>query len=181
MTYDEIYKAYSDRIFNYLSRTVGHDESKDLTQEVFIKVYKSLKSFKSKSSMYTWIYRIATNAMIDRMRKKSLIVDRCNLNDKQLFCGHTAEYISEELKIVEDEMHECICSYIKMLPPKYRTIIVLREYELMPVRDISEIMNIKQENAKKMLLRARKKLREILEERCSFYYNEKNLLSCENK
>jgi RNA polymerase sigma-70 factor, ECF subfamily len=179
MTYDEIYKTYSDCILKYLSRTVGYEDAQDLTQEVFVNVYKSYNNFENKSSIYTWIYKIATNLIIDHKRKKSLHVDRCNLNDKSLFCKANSEYLTEEFKIVETEMHECICSYIKMLPPKDHTIIVLREYESMSIQDISTIMNINIETARKQLYRAKKKLRKILIERCNFYYNENNLFSCE--
>jgi RNA polymerase sigma-70 factor, ECF subfamily len=181
MTYEQIYKIYSDRILKYLSRTVGHEDAEDLTQEVFIKVHKSLNTFKNKSSVYTWIYKIATNIAIDYMRNKSRIIDKCNLNDKALFCKKNIEYLTEEFRIVDMEMHECICSYIKTLPPKYHTIIVLRKYESMSVKDIARIMNIKIETAKKQLSRAREKLREILIERCNFYFNENNLFSCEKK
>jgi RNA polymerase sigma-70 factor (ECF subfamily) len=177
-TYEEIYKKYHGKILNYLSRTIGIDDAEDMTQDVFLKVYKSLDNFNHESSIYTWIYRIATNCLIDKMRKKK-IIDRCNLIDKILFCKTNPEYLTEEFKIIQNEMNECICSYIKILQPNYHTIIVLREYEMMSIDEIAYIMDINVTNAKKMLFRAKKKLRELLIKQCEFYYNEKNQLSCE--
>lgn len=181
ISFDEIYQTYFDRIVKYLSRTVGSDDAQDLAQEVFLKVFASIDKFDNKSSIYTWVFRIATNHLIDRMRKKKIIVDRCNLTDKDLFSKSNVEFLTEEFRIVQEEMKECICSYIKMLPTKYRAIIVLREYESMSIEEIANIMNLKNDNAKKILSRARKKLKNILNEKCQFYYNELNQFSCEKK
>jgi len=81
----------------------------------------------------------------------------CNLSDNGLFCKHDANYLTEEFRIVQEEMNECICSYIKMLPSKFRTIIVLREYKSMSFDDIMIIMDLSKENAKKTLMRTRAK------------------------
>lgn len=70
-TFKELYAMYYERILKYLSRAVGSDEAEDCIQEVFIRVLSSLEAFKGKSSEYTWIYRIATNLLIDRVRKRS--------------------------------------------------------------------------------------------------------------
>ena len=180
-SFEEVYQTYFDRIKNYFSRTVGYDYAQDLTQEVFVKVFESLDKFEKKSSMYTWIFRIATNHLIDKMRKKRIIVDRCNLGDKELFCRPKPEFLTEEFRIVQEEMNECICSYIKMLPANYRAVIILREYESLSIEEIANIMNITFENAKKTLSRARAKLRKILKDQCKFYYNENNHFSCEKK
>lgn len=152
--FEEIYRSHHDRIFRYLSRTAGYDDVQDLAQEVFEKAMQSISSFEGKSSIYTWLYRIATNCLIDAMRKKKKIVDRCRLSDKELFCHPSSGYLAEEFRIVQSEMNECICSYIKTLPARYRAVLVMKEYDGMP-------------------------LREILQKQCDFYKNERNLLSCE--
>lgn len=180
-SFDDLYKQYYDRIVRYFSRIAGSDYARDYAQDVFLKVFSSIDKFDNKSSIYTWIYRIATNHYIDKMRKKKITVDRCDLSDKELFCKSNIEYLTEEFRIVQDEMKECICSYIKMLRPKYRAIIILREYESMSIEEIMSIMNLSKENAKKTLSRARKKLKKILSEQCQFYYNEANQFSCEKK
>jgi RNA polymerase sigma-70 factor, ECF subfamily len=180
-SFNEIYNQNFDKIVTFFSRTAGSDIALDYAQDVFLKVFSSIDKFDNKSSVYTWIYRIATNYLIDKMRKKKLLVDRCNLTDRELFCKSKAEYLTEEFRIVQDEMNECIGCYIKKLPPKYRAIIVLREYESMPIDEIMNIMNISKENAKKTLLRARKKLKNLLYEQCQFYYNEANQFLCEKK
>lgn len=178
LVFSEIYNQYNERIVKFLSRAVGSDDAEDYAQDVFIKVLASLDAFGNKSSVYTWIYRIATNVVIDRKRKKT-VVDRCNLTDRALFCKSNPDYLSVEFDIVQNEMSECICSYIKMLPSSYRIILVLKEYESLSVAEIADILTISPENAKRRLSRARARLKKLLVDQCKFYYNELNQLSCE--
>lgn len=119
--------------------------------------------------------------MIDTMRKKSVLDDRCYLSDKNLFRKQESEYCTDEFRIAQKEMNECICSYIKKLQTNYRIAIILKEYESADIDEIAAIMNVTKGNAKKIFMRARQKLRNILLEQCSFYYNEQNDLSCEQK
>lgn len=151
----------------YLARTAGKDAADDLAQETFLRVYAALAGFRGDSSASTWIYRIVTNILIDHMRKKKTIVDRCNLTDRELFCKSDAVYITDEFRLVHEEMQECICSYIKRLPPSYRTAIVPREYKSMSVPEIDEVMGMSLANAKKTLVRARKRLKDIPASRSS--------------
>lgn len=176
--FDEIYALYHDRILKYLSRAVGSDDAEDYAQETFIKALGALDAFEGTASVYTWMYRIATNVVIDHKRKKT-VVDRCNLTDKALFCKTDPEYLSVEFGIVQNEMNECICSYIKMLSSPYRVILVLKEYENLSVVEIADILGITPENAKRRLSRARARLKKLLVDQCRFYYNEMNQLSCE--
>ncbi len=65
--FQEIYDAFQPKILRYLTRMLGSHEAEDLTQEVFLKVDKALGSFKGESRLSTWIYRIATNAALERV------------------------------------------------------------------------------------------------------------------
>lgn len=69
--FQKIYKTFQPRILRYLTRLVGKNEAEDLTQEVFIKISRGLKDFRGKSQLSTWIYRIATNAALDKLRSPS--------------------------------------------------------------------------------------------------------------
>src|SRR4030067_455452 len=71
MEFEAIYVRYHPKIVRYLARFVGWHEAEDLSQEVFVKVGRSLASFRGESRISTWIYRIATNAALDRLRKPS--------------------------------------------------------------------------------------------------------------
>ena len=179
--YNEIYRIYRPKIINFLSRTAGNDYAEDLAQEVFLKISSSLHSFRNESAVSTWIYRIAFNTAMDFLRKQKNKPLVCDLVDKKLFYRRESDYLTEEFRFIQNEMNECICSYIKQLSPKYKTAVILREYEGMNASQISEVLGIKPESAKTLLKRARKLLKSKLEEACNFYYNEMNLLSYKKK
>ncbi len=69
--FEKIHEAYRAKIFRYLTGLVGEQEAEDLTQDVFIKVGQALKTFRGEAQLSTWIYRIATNAAIDKTRSSS--------------------------------------------------------------------------------------------------------------
>ena len=66
--FQDIYTAFNEKVRRYLARLVGEAEAEDLTHEVFIKASKALDDFRGESSLSTWIYRIATNTALDRLR-----------------------------------------------------------------------------------------------------------------
>src|SRR3989304_7037573 len=71
LEFQKVFDAYQPRILRYLARLVGEHEAEDLTQEVFVKVSQALKTFRGEAQLSTWIYRIATNAALDRLRSPS--------------------------------------------------------------------------------------------------------------
>lgn len=71
MDFKEVYKEFQPKILHYLYRLTGHDEVDDIAQEVFEKVSRSLEGFKGESKLSTWLYRIATNTALDRLRTPS--------------------------------------------------------------------------------------------------------------
>lgn len=70
--FEQLYKEYQPKIYRYLLRLLGVEVAEDLTQDVFIKVNQALPDFKNESKLSTWIYRIATNTAIDRMRNATV-------------------------------------------------------------------------------------------------------------
>jgi RNA polymerase sigma-70 factor (ECF subfamily) len=71
MEFKEIYEEFQPKILNYLARLMGPNEAEDMAQVVFAKVSRGLDSFKGQSKLSTWVYRIATNTAIDRLRSSA--------------------------------------------------------------------------------------------------------------
>ena len=190
-TFQEIYDEFHARIHYYLSQLVGDDEADDLTQEVFIKVHKGMGSFKGQSSLSTWIYRIATNSGLDRLRSAwnrrinrgvflSQEIDLSAIERaEQCDCSpRKAESAPEQ--IIKFEMNECIREIVDKLPPDYRTIIVLSELKALKNKEIADILGINLNNVKIRLYRARAALKKQFQEGCDFYHDEDGL-SCDRK
>jgi RNA polymerase sigma-70 factor (ECF subfamily) len=187
--FQNIYTVFNEKVRRYLARLVGETEAEDLTHEVFIKVSKALEDFRGESSLSTWIYRIATNTALDRLRSpdfkrsahESLSIgeDQMDIEDKDIWTGNKIPLPDQQL--IRKEMNACIRSFIDSLPPDYRTVIVLSELEELKNREISEVLDISIETVKIRLYRAKTKLKEALNCNCSFYRDNRNILLCDVK
>ncbi|HCY86063.1 MAG TPA: RNA polymerase subunit sigma-24 [Desulfobacteraceae bacterium] len=185
--FQDIYTSLQPKILNYLSRLLGPEEAEDLTQEVFDKVSRNLKKFKGKSKPSTWVYRIATNTAIDKLRsaerKQSGNASSLseNTNTPTAASSILPEPPAPDEMVVAREMNACINEFIDALPLNYRTILVLSELEGFSTRELADAFGISPSNAKVRLHRARAALKKALEAGCDFYYNDKNALACDRK
>jgi len=164
--FNEIYKEFHPKILHYLSRLINPHEAEDITQEVFEKVNRSLRNFRGESKLSTWLYRIANNTAIDRMRTSSF---------KRSFDNTSLE------DTIGREMSECVREFIDKLPSNYKTVILLSELEGFKNKEIADILQISLDTVKIRLHRARAKLKALLNEGCDFYNNEQSALSCDRK
>ena len=164
---------------------VDEYEAEDLTQEVFMRVSQALKTFRGESELSTWIYRIATNAALDRLRSPSFqrTVQNCpsnpfimdgesEIDDRNAWTGEKAPLV--EGQIYRNEMNECILDFINNLPEAYRTVLVLSEFEGLRNNEIAEILGVTLNTVKIRLHRARESLKEKLAANCDSYWVEGN-------
>ncbi|MFQ5652691.1 MAG: RNA polymerase sigma factor [bacterium] len=192
LEFDTIYETFRPGITRYLARLVGEDEAEDLTQEVFVKVNQSLKGFRGESRLSTWIYRIATNAALDRLRSASFrrtrqsrsfdgasAQDKTAIEDKDVWRDEKPLLADQQL--IRKEMNACIRDFVDRLPENYKTVLVLSELEDLKNREIAQILGITIDTVKIRLHRARTKLKKELETHCSFYRDERNEFACDLK
>jgi len=188
----EIHDTFRPKIRRYLIRLVGEHEAEDLAQEVFVRVSQALKTFRGESQLSTWIYRIATNAALDRLRSPSfrrmvqkrlsndsIACDEIEAEDKDVWTGEKTPLVDQQ--VIRKEMNECIRNFIEKLPEDYRTVIILSELEDLQNREIAEILGASLDTVKIRLHRARAKLKKELETNCSFYRDERNEFACDLK
>ena len=173
LDFQNIYDTYQPRILRYLVRLVGEPEAEDLAQEVFVKVDQALKSFRGESQLSTWLYRIATNTAIDKMRTASFRqdaefnwLDVSNETDVQDVWTEE-EAPSLEQQIMRKEMYECFVDFVKRLRPNYRTIVVLSELEELTNNEIAEILGLSLDVVKIRLHRGRARLFQELKTHCN--------------
>ncbi len=186
--FQDIYTTFSEKIRRYLARLVGEIEAEDLTHEVFVKVGKALKDFRGESQLSTWIYRIATNTALDRVRspdfkrsvqEASVDENEIDIEDQDIWTGKKIPLPDQQL--IRKEMNECIRGIVDGLPENYRTVLVLSELEGFTTAEISEVVCISLDTVKIRLHRARMRLRKELEAKCNFYRDELNELACDRK
>jgi RNA polymerase sigma-70 factor (ECF subfamily) len=185
--FETIFDEYHTKILGYLTRMVGSDDAEDLAQEVFDKIHRGLPGFQGKSRLSTWIYRIATNAAIDKSCSASYKYEK----ERRTFEDETPQVSSSVMEspsppdtdqlVIRKEMSDCINEFVDALPSNYKTVLVLSELEGLANKEIAEILGISLDNVKIRLHRARARLKEALKNGCDFYYNEENALSCDRK
>jgi RNA polymerase sigma-70 factor (ECF subfamily) len=185
LEFQPIYDAFRPKIHRYLARMTGEDEADDLTQEVFIKVSRGLKSFRGKSKLSSWIYRIATNVAIDKLRDKSLrntdVVNGLYGSAEEETKWAVEQSASVEQAVIKKEMNNCIRDIVESLPENYRVTLSLSELEGFSNREIAEITGTSLEAVKIRLHRARRELKKKLSLQCEFYRDERNEFACDRK
>ena len=192
LSFQKIYRQFQPMIHRYLTEMVGAFEAEDLTQDVFMKISKALNNFKGESKLSTWIYRIATNIAMDRLRnpsykqtvqrkpaKESIGDSEATIEDRDAWTGEKEPSVTQ--KVIRKEMNQCIWNFIENLPGNYKTVVILSELEGLKNQEIANILQISLDNVKIRLHRAKAKLRKKLESNCSFYRNEQNELACDLK
>lgn len=188
LNFSDIYDEFHEKLHRYLERMVSKNNAEDLTQEVFLKINKGLKDFKGESSISTWVYRIATNAALDRMRSRSFREDGSDIRLEQIGpetdTNNTVadeKALSAEREAIRNEMNECIREFVDRLPTDYRTVIILSEIRDLKNRQIAEILGISLDAVKIRLHRARVRLKAEFEAGCDFYHDKDGKLACDRK
>lgn len=162
-------EKYKSRVYNVVYGIMGsRDEAEDLTQEVFIKVYRNLHHFKGKSRFYTWLYRIAVNVCLSAKRKRgqfSYIVSTSE--SSEVDTGRQKIELADETysprKVSENmELVLQIQSAINSLPRVLEMTFVLREFEDLSYRELARIFRCSSGTIKSRLARARERLRRKL-------------------
>ncbi len=172
LDFQSIYETYRPRILRYLVRLVGEAEAEDLAQEVFVKVSQGLPSFRGEAQLSTWLYRIATNTAIDKMRTASfrqesglsLPDEPGEIEDKDVWTGD--ETPSLEKQLMQKEMYDCFLDYVKRLPRSYRVILILSELEGLPNQEIANILGLSLDTVKIRIHRGRSRLLQELRTHC---------------
>ncbi|WP_094602979.1 ECF RNA polymerase sigma factor SigE [Sporomusa silvacetica DSM 10669] len=187
--FEELYLSFGPKIHRYVTRLVGNQEAEDLTQDIFIKIGQSATTFRNESKLSTWIYRIATNAAIDKIRstshsrviKKTILptVSEDAIEIDKLACGQKDSL--PETEAINKEMNSCIHAFINNLPEMYRTVIILSEFEGFKNKEIAEILGISLDLVKIRLHRGKQNLKESFSKHCNFYRDDRNVLACEPK
>ncbi len=141
-------------------------EAEDIAQETFIRVYVNIHSFDENRKFPTWLYRIATNLTIDRMRKRKpdyyLDAEIKGADGLTLYSQLAAGNRLPEEEVQGMELQEVIHRAIAGLPPKYRSIIILKYLEEFSLQEISEITDVPLGTVKTRIHRGREALRKKL-------------------
>jgi len=165
---------YQNRIYNVILKiSANPDDAAELTQETFVKVIENLDKFQKRSSLYTWMFRIAVNLTLNYCKRNVKLGFR-SLDAEELGSDSTKKTLKEMIinpaapDPVEITQNKELCSIVMDLLMKLdddqRIVVVLRDIESMSYEEISTVTDVELGTVKSRLFRARNNLREMLEE-----------------
>ena len=161
--FEEIYKAFSSTVYTVaLGVTRDTQDAEEVTQDVFVKVFKGLKRFKFGSSLGTWIYRITKNTAINsyrsgRRRRTCGMVDYDEVKDS---IPDSRDALKE--KIEKSHAAESIDRILKDLSPEHRLCLVLREIEGLDYKEMAQVLMVPLNTIRSRLRRARAAMAECI-------------------
>jgi len=169
--FTQLMQKYQNKIFGLAFRMLHNgEEAKDITQDVFFSVYRSIKKFKGESKISTWLYRIAINACINRLKSKGRKDtvplenkkqegDLVAINEDNLISGRI-DTPSEALE--RKNLNSILEREIGKLPDEYRVVLVMRDVEGLTYEEIEKILKVPDGTVKSRLHRARMELKKKL-------------------
>ncbi|HDR7277055.1 sigma-70 family RNA polymerase sigma factor [Bacillus cereus] len=159
---DEIMNKYGQEVLQLVYSYVNNKEvAEDLTQDIFVKCYKSLHTYKGNSNLKTWLWRIAINHCKDYLKSwynKKVIVTEYDFT----YMGSQKE--SVEQTVIQNAEDRELTSAVMNLPIKYREVIYLFYYEELSIKEIAIVIEVKENTIKTRLKKAKELLKKGLEE-----------------
>ena len=174
--FSTLVRRYHERIYNTVYALVGDaDDADDLTQEAFIRAYRSLSGFRGRSQFYTWLYRISVNCCLDWMkspsrRRSDLSLERDRWEGRE--DSRQAPPADTDQSVERRELQGILEAALDSLQEEYRATIVLREIDGLAYEEIAGILGCCVGTVKSRLVRARSRLREVLEKDYHAWFNE---------
>ncbi len=157
-----LYQAYASTMMAVCLRYVQHrDEAEDIVQEGFLKVFQSIRSFRNEGSLEGWIKRIMINHSLNhykKSRRTPFLEDIDTINEREIVS------VDEPVAFNSPVSHERLLLLIQSLPPGYRIVFNLYAFEEYSHKEIAKELNISENTSKTQLLKARRMLRNKIEE-----------------
>jgi len=163
--FEEIVSKYQDKVYNLCRYMLGNaDDAEDAAQDVFLKAYRALPKFLPDASLYTWLYRIATNTCIDYKKKpifESLFGD--SGEGERLIHDRASDAPSPEKLYQSKQIGQALQESLGKLSPKLRAIIILKEIEELSYEEIADTLEISIGTVKSRIARAREELQKLMQ------------------
>ena len=163
MAFREVVDRYQSKVFSIIFGILrNHNDAEDIAQQVFAKIYFSIKNFDFRSSLLTWIYKITVNECYDYLRKKKVrkLVYESDFTEEEAQRMERAEPASAGKKLVDEELaqRDLIVKLLAKISEEDRNLLMLKEVEGHSVEELAEMTGMNENTIKVKLFRARQKL-----------------------
>ena len=168
--FETILRLYEKKVYTLCRRMCGNDEdAQEAAQDAFLSLWRSAKSFRGDASLSTWLYRLATNACIDLLRRNKRGGERVSLDDEETTLELVDESPLPEQALERKETQRLVEKGLAALPEDYRAILLLREAEGLSYAEIAEAMHMELGTVKSRISRGRVLLRNYLTASGNFF------------
>jgi len=166
MAFREIVERYQSKVFSIIYGILrNHNDAEDIAQQVFTKVYFSIRSFDFRSSLLTWIYKITVNECYDYLRKKKVrrLVYESDFSQEDALRVENSEPARDQRPAVDVTLaqRDLAMKLLARLPEQERTLLLMKEVEGHSVEELAEMTGINENTIKVKLFRARQKLLKV--------------------
>lgn len=128
-------QTYQQNLYHHIRRMVdNHADADDILQNTFVKIYRNVETFKGKSALYTWLYRIATNEALSYIRSTQARRQR----QVAMESVTNAQAGVADVYVESEEIHRALIGAVEQLPEKQREVFIMRYYDEMPYEDIAD-------------------------------------------
>jgi RNA polymerase sigma-70 factor, ECF subfamily len=172
LSFDEIFERYSSMVYGLALHILGErEEALDVSQEVFLTIYRKMDTFRGESSLKTWIYRIATHRAANRFRWWNRIRRRGTVSleehlaknpNNEVFCNLRSDLQSPEEALLLQEEHAEIEQMLLKLPLQQRIAVIMRDIEGLSYEEIAESLKVSLGTVKSRIARGREMLKHHL-------------------
>lgn len=163
--FKQLFEQYQHLVFNICYRmSTNREDAEDITQDVFIKIYRSIEKFRGDAKLSSWIYRIAVNTCLKRERRKKLenwISLDFLFQDEGKFQPPSPDKTADQQLEISEKEH-IVQNAINQLPARQKTALILHRYENLSYQDIAAVMEISLSAVESLLHRAKDNLAEKL-------------------
>lgn len=178
----DLFTAYHDRICRYIAGMIRDPtEAEDLTQETFLRAHCRQDALRDSKAARGWLYRIATNVCLDRLRQRARQVAAGGEGDLEDAHSAVLEAPSAQEQTERAETSACVQRCLDYLPDSYRAVILLYEAHGLTAVEIAELLGVSVATIKIRLHRARQRLQEIMEIGCMVSESNRGVPCCEAK
>ncbi len=158
--FDRLMQRHEDGVYRMaLMYCKSRDNAYDITQNVFIKVYKNLNTFRGDSAFKTWLYKIVYYESLNWIRKNKRRSEHADIADVE-FSIHSGE--SSDDLVLRNERYKLLNASLDKLNKKYKTVVYLKYFEGLSLREIAEIVETTEGTVKNILFRSIRKLQTLL-------------------
>ncbi len=169
--FEQLLDRYQKPVYHQALRLVSNPEdAADVTQEVFIKVWRNLPNFRGESEFSTWLYRLTDNTAIDLLRREKKRRGDSSLDDEESAAVLPADPAPTPHQAAEKkELHQAVVDGLRQLSEEHRQVLVMREVNGLSYEEIGRILNLTTGTVKSRMARARIALAKILQKTGNFF------------